>query len=232
MLSDKLKHVKSPKRRAPTALKARYSDHQKLEAVKLWLVTGNLRVVSASLEINYKTLQEWRYSNWWAEMASDIKSEGHLQLSNKLKNIAEKALDITLDRLDNGDFIYDQKTGEIVRKPVAMKDAHVVATSLLDRSLKLQDSPMDEVEKHKVQDTLSALAAAFEQFARKTRKDVIDVEVKDAVYDQREEGLSEGEELGGHESHLSEEGSEGESGSPESGGEEAGQLTYQHAGGP
>ena len=177
MLSDRAKHFKSPKKRTPDMVKMRYSDNQKLESLKLWLVTGNLRVVSASLEIPYKTLQEWRYSSWWAEMASDIKAEGHLQLSNKLKSIAERALDITLDRLDNGEFIYDQKLGQLIRKPVSMKDAHVVASSLLDKSLKLQDSPMDEVEKHKVQDTLSALAAAFEQFANKNRKNVIDVEV-------------------------------------------------------
>ncbi len=229
MLSDtKLKTAKSPRRRAVTATKKYWSDQQKLESVQLWLLSGNLRNVSASLGIPYKTLQEWRYSNWWGEVVSDIKSEGHIQLSNKLKTIAEKALDITLDRLDNGDFFYDQKTGEIRRKPVQLKDAHVVATNLLDRAVKLQETPMDEVEKHKVNDTLTALAAAFEQFAKKTRK----VEVVDALYVPRETRLQEGEELGGDQSHLSEEGSEGEGGSPESGGEEAGRLTYEHAGGP
>lgn len=183
MLSDtKLKDVKSPKRRPIGAVKKYWSDQQKLESVQLWLLSGNLRNVSASLGIPYKTLQEWRYSNWWGEVVSDIKSEGHIQLSNKLKVIAEKALDVTLDRLDNGDFYYDQKTGELRRKPVQLKDAHVVATNLLDRAIKLQETPMDEVEKHKVNDTLSALAAAFEQFAKKTRK----VEVIDAIYSESE----------------------------------------------
>lgn len=232
MLSDRAKHLKSPKKRTADMVNKRYSDNQKLESLKLWLVTGNLRVVSASLEIPYKTLQEWRYSTWWAEMASDIKAEGHLQLSNRLKTIAEKALEVTLDRLENGDFMYDQKTGQVIRKQVTMKDAHVVASSLLDKSLKLQDTPMDEVEKHKVQDTLSALAAAFEQFANKNRKNVIDVEVSDAVHDEWKEKLQEGKNLGRDESHLPEEGSPGEGSGSESGGEEAGQLTYQHAGGP
>lgn len=228
MLSDtKLKDVKSPKRRPIGAVKKYWSDQQKLESVQLWLLSGNLRNVSASLGIPYKTLQEWRYSNWWGEVVSDIKSEGHIQLSNKLKVIAEKALDVTLDRLDNGDFYYDQKTGELRRKPVQLKDAHVVATNLLDRAIKLQETPMDEVEKHKVNDTLSALAAAFEQFAKKTRK----VEVIDAIYEEREEGLPGGEELGENQETLSDQGSQGAGGSETSGGEEGWEPTNEYAGG-
>lgn len=231
MLSDTLKDRRSPRRRAISAERKYWSDQQKLESVQLWLLSGNLRNVSASLGIPYKTLQEWRYSNWWGEVVSDIKSEGHIQLSNKLKVIAEKALDITLDRLDNGDFFYDQKTGEVRRKPVQLKDAHAVATNLLDRSLKLQETPMDEVEKHKVNDTLSALAAAFEQFAKKNRKEVIDVEIDDALYEEREERLPAGEGVGEDQEALSYQGPQGEDGSKESGGEEGWGSSDEYAGG-
>jgi hypothetical protein len=110
-------------------------------------------------------------------MAEELRTEGHIQLSNKLKNIASKALDITLERLENGDYVLNQKTGEMVRKPVVMRDAHRVAESLIDRGLRISDKPIEELNNQKIQDRLASLASAFESFAKKTRKiEVLDAE--------------------------------------------------------
>jgi hypothetical protein len=163
-----------------------YPDSVKMDAIKLWLITGNLRAVSASLDIPYQTLQKWRYADWWGQMAEELRTEGHIQLSNKLKNIASKALDITLERLENGDYVLNQKTGEMVRKPVVMRDAHRVAESLIDRGLRISDKPIEELNNQKIQDRLASLAQAFESFAKKTRKiEVLDIEeVPDVGMDQ------------------------------------------------
>jgi len=200
-----------------------YPDSTKTDALKLWLVTGNLKQVAASMNIPYDTLKVWRGSKWWNELSSEIRTEGHLQLSAKMQTIANKAMEVTLDRLENGEQVLDQKSGQILTKPVNMRDAHQVAVSFQDRALKLQSSPQEEAHQLAVHDRLAQLADAFSKMAgTKPRPEVIDGtfkditpanpseagdqsqeedtspedEVLDALHDEREEGLQEGGELG------------------------------------
>jgi hypothetical protein len=218
MLSDKAKHYKAPKKKTEGSW---YPDNVKIEACKLWLITGNLRGTAAAMKIPYPTLQTWRYSSWWNELASDIKTEGQIELSNKLKKIAERALEVTLDRLDHGDWILNQKTGVMERKPVVMRDAHRVAESLIDRAVKLEAKPLEEAHNKMVEDRLAQLAASFAAFTKKTSKvEVIDVEDNYAIHDQREERLQEGIELGEDSGETPALGSCEENPSPEGSGEE------------
>ncbi len=140
--------------------------------MKLWLVTGNLSATAAALDIKLTTMKEWRYSKWWTELVNEIKTENTITLSNKLKAIANKALDVSLDRLENGEWIYDQKTGEMRRKPVQLRDAHTVAKDLLERSTQLEKKPVEE--KQQQTDLLLNLAKKFEEFSKK-RVEVIEV---------------------------------------------------------
>lgn len=153
-----------------------YPDNIKMDAVKLWLVTGNLRGTAAALNIPYYTVKTWRYSKWWSDLANELRTENTIQLSNKLKKIAEKALDVTLDRLENGDYIYDQKTGQLVRKPVVMRDAALVANTFTDKHIKLEEKPHKDQDTQQIKDRLSELAEAFANMAKKSTKiEVVDV---------------------------------------------------------
>lgn len=173
MLSDKVAH-RTPHRKQG---KGWYTDSQKLEAVKLYLVCGNLTATAAALNIKFETIRLWKKSKWWAELTEEIQREGHIQLSQKLKNIASKALDITVDRLENGDWQYDPKTGGLIRKPVLMRDAHRVASDLLEKHIELEGKPVRDEDTKATQDRLEALAQTFAGFARKVKRiEVLDVE--------------------------------------------------------
>ena len=198
MLSDSpiAKTKKSTRARKASDVKAWYSDNQKLEAVKAWLVIGNLAQVAAALNINYETLMTWKRSQWWSEMVTQFRSENSLQLSAKLRKIAEKALDVTLDRLENGDFFYDQKRGELVRKPVNMREAASAAQFMVTAHISLEKNPKDQEEQKQVIDRLEELKRTFERFAR-PKVEVTDIiEVPSAIHEERKEGLREGESLG------------------------------------
>lgn len=197
MLSDSIYKKKQQSPRKRNNLKQAYfPDSTKVEALKLWLVTGNLKAVSAAMNISYKTLQSWRYSDWWAEMVADIRNEGQIQLSNRLKTIAARAMDVTLDRLENGDWIYDQKTGEMKRKPVAMRDAHRVAESFVDRAVRIDAKPIEDAVEQKVTDRLVALAETFAKFSQRKREavDAIQIESSGEVHVFKE--ARNGEEVG------------------------------------
>ena len=178
MLSDKIPHKRSPK--TPKKLNGRahrwYSDDEKLEAVKMWLMLGSMPLTAAALNIPFDTIKTWRYSKWWGEVVQELKTESSIQLSNKLQKIVDKSLEVIQDRLEHGDYFYDQKTGELVRRPVAMRDALNAANGFLERKMQIEKKP-DEKVQQQVQDRLASLADAFSQMARKTRK----IEVMDAI---------------------------------------------------
>jgi len=192
-----------------------YTEAKKLETVKLWLVTGNLTTTAAALGIPFPTVRTWRHSKWWEEWTQELKNEGRIALSNRMKSIAVKAMDVTLDRLENGDWIYDQQTGELRRKPVALRDANKVAMDHVSVAIKLEDKPQEDLSNQRVSDRLADLAEAFAAFAKKTKK----VEVYDAIYEEREKKLQSGSELGEDQEAITFDGSCEESSSEEGDGE-------------
>ena len=153
-----------------------YPDSTKSDALKLWLVCGNLKQVSASMNIPYDTLRTWRASKWWNEMAMEVRTEGHLALSHKMQKLADKAMDVTLDRLEHGDSVIDNRTGELRLKPVSMRDAHQVAVSFQDRAIKLTAGPGDQAAQVQIGDRLAAIAEAFAKMVKLPKQhEVIDV---------------------------------------------------------
>ena len=152
-----------------------YTENQKLEALKLWLVIGNVHQVARDLKIPYDTVKQWRYQKWWQDLAVEIKSEGRLELSAKLRKVAEKALGETLDRLENGD-VRLSPTGEKERIPVSAAVASKIATDFLQKSTELEQV-QDNQSLQTVNDRLLALATSFEKFSKKVRR----IEVEDAV---------------------------------------------------
>jgi len=147
-----------------------YTDKEKLEAVKLYLITGNQAATAAALNIHKNTMNQWVNSQWFKELSQQVRNEGHIQLSNKLKVIASKALDVTMDRLENGEWIYDQKTGEMRRKPVQARDAHKIAVDFLEQAQKVEDKQTQEVNDQAVSGRLEQLANAFIEMSKKTTR--------------------------------------------------------------
>jgi transposase-like protein len=167
MLSDNRRLATSRKTKAYTRW---YTDKEKMEAVKLYLITGNQRATAAALGIHFTTINQWIQTQWWKELSQQIRNEGHVQLSNKLKTIASKALDVTMDRLENGEFILNQKTGEMIRKPVQARDAHKIAVDFLEQSGKVEQQQTKEVTDQAVAGRLDQLAAAFIEMSKKTTR--------------------------------------------------------------
>lgn len=167
--------------RAVSATGKWWSEPQKLEAVKTYLMTGNVALTASLLKIPEDTLRRWVRMPWWAEVVDDFKSQDELQLSAKLKKIVEKTFDVVQDRLEHGDFVYDQKTGQMRRKPVAMKDAHKVGVDLHAQRELLLNKHAPRASEEAIDDKLNKLAAKFAaivQGRQPPSTEIIDVEAK------------------------------------------------------
>lgn len=203
ILSDSPKARNNPKSRRVAKKGSPYPDSVKMELIKTYLITGNFKASCAACNVPYLSALNWKYSQWWEDMIKEIKEEGSIQLTNKLKKIAEKALDVTLDRLENGDFVFDQKTGQMIRKPVLMRDANIAANSLLKQAQLIEDKPKENLDQKNIVEKLEMLKKQFENFSKPRVEvtDVIFVENDNALYAERPTRLQKGSGVGEEESH-------------------------------
>ena len=186
-----------------------YSWEKKMEVVSRYMLLGNMRVVSEQTGVPYPSLIAWKKSDWWPEMVDQIKRQKKSKTSEHLTSIIETSLDIVQDRLENGDFFVNQKTGKVERKPVSVKDALAATTGLLQKQLQLEEL-VERSQKNEdtVADVLSKIAIEFKRWNKNGAQDIKYVEIVEdsnralldrdsgdltnAVHDQREERLQEG----------------------------------------
>lgn len=204
-----------------------YPEEIKMTVVQQWLALGNLKLVAANTEVPLATIKGWRGEPWWKDYEAELRAGRRFEVDKKLSKIIDRALDVIDDRLENGDFIFDQVKGEVVRRPVGIKDASTAATNLLQRQAVLEQQNKEEFNNHatkSIQDQLAMLATEFAKFNNRSKAGAETIEFKDihAVHDQRKEGLQEGsgevyeppfsgEEAGGTEQSPPDDDSEGES---------------------
>lgn len=160
-----LKHytrqVRKTKEHSP---QSRYSDTQKLEAVTTYLMLGKYTSTATALNIPLETIRIWKAQAWWKDYEQEIRRASNLEVSSKLKNIINRSADIVLDRLANGDIIFNTKTGTTMRKDVSAKTAADILAKGVDKDILLQkldvapaaaeEQIMDRLKQ--IQDTLRA----------------------------------------------------------------------------
>jgi transposase-like protein len=175
----------------------RWSDTQKIEAVTTYLMLGgNLSQTSKALKIPLQTLNVWKYSEWWNHLERDVRKEERLTLSTKLKKVMDLSLEVASDRLERGDWIYDQKAGELRRKPVSMRDASKLAMDAANLRTKMDLNENHTIANEEISSKLEKLAEAFTNLSKGikvTQEEVEDIEfveeVIDALHEERSEGL-------------------------------------------
>lgn len=156
-----------------------WNDGKKAEVVASYLVLGNATMVEAVTGVPTGTIRWWKTQPWWGDLVSQIQQESDVELSSKLKTRVEKVLEVVEDRLQNGDFFFDQRTGEFIRKPVSLKDTWKVGREMIDVRMMLRRQREQTVDQKAVSDILGGLAKEFATMARRKMGDVIDVEVVD-----------------------------------------------------
>jgi len=179
----------APKRRRAVGKPGKHwSQQQKIEAVLTYLATGSETKTAAATGVPKATLHIWRYQPWWKELVVQLQEEKDDSINADVAKIIEKSMATVADRLEHGDFGFNQKTGEIFRKPVNLKDAHKVAVDMIDKRNLLNGKPTSRTESVSANNQLEFLAKKFAEFATMTKQDlnrainqdeIIDVEVNE-----------------------------------------------------
>jgi hypothetical protein len=180
-----------------------WPKEKKLQVVTQYLALGNMKLVAATTGVDYGLIRQWKMQPWWKEFEREIRATENIALDSNLTKIVDKSLETVADRLENGDFIFDNKTGQIKRKPVNMKDAAKVSVDLLTKRELLRGNATNRSESAVIPmaDQLKALADAFARMSQGLPPaEMIDVEtveindgdVDDAVEMVQADGPTDG----------------------------------------
>lgn len=166
----------------PHAKNTLWPVEKKIEVVTSWLTLGNLRQAAAIGGMSHSLVKQWRTQPWWKDLEAEILASRRIASATKLSKIVDKSLDVIDDRLENGDFVYNAKTGDLLRKPVSMRDAGNVANSLMQRQAILEKLTRDETVAEtaiSIQDQLSNLALEFAKFNNRGKAQAETIEYKE-----------------------------------------------------
>jgi len=139
-----------------------WSTEKKIQVVMAYLVLGKMPMVEAATGVPAGTIHQWKRQEWWDELVRQVRVEENIQLDARLSKILSKTLDIVEDRLDNGDWMYDPKEGNITRIPVKLRDAAAVSDTAWNRRDAVRNMLGEkEAKQTGVKEALQEIAAGF-----------------------------------------------------------------------
>lgn len=144
-----------------------WADKIKMRAVELVMQGLTSREVSLELKVPMNTIVVWRGEKWFKETIKEIQEDDGYKLDHKLTALMHGSLDAMQDRLVNGDFVRDDKTGKIVRVPVKIRDANNAFNTMMDKRQLLRKQPTKITDNASVNQQLHLLANEFKKFLGK-----------------------------------------------------------------
>lgn len=164
---------------------------KKIEVVSQFLVLGNMKLVAATTGVSHDLIRQWKGQPWWRELEAEIRQSQNIEMDTKLSKIVDKSLDAVLDRIENGDFFYDQKTGEIKRRQAPLRDIHRVSVDMISKRELIRGNATERKENTQVSvaEQLKLLAQEFAKWQGKPQ-DIIDVEMVEVI-DGKDQGDEE-----------------------------------------
>lgn len=151
-----------------------WKEAKRIEVVTLFLSIGSMTEVAKITGVPYPTIEGWRRQDWWKELVDKIQAEDDQKIDAKTSKIIDKALEQLMDRIENGEHIYDQKTGKTKRMPAKLRDLNTAFTTILDKRQLLRRQPTKIIEQQSTALQLQNLANQFAGFVNKAVKELPD----------------------------------------------------------
>lgn len=143
-----------------------WPEKKRIEVVTTFKTCGNVPMTAGMTGVPKDTINTWKKQAWWKEMLDELTYEDNTKLDSKLEKVMDKALDQVMDRLENGEFMYDPRTGKVTRIPAKLRDVQKVVNDSIDkRALIKRKGGGQESEKTVNADHLIMLAKAFAEFS-------------------------------------------------------------------
>jgi hypothetical protein len=189
------RYVAAP-RKTSAAQRGHWAESVKLKALAFFVACGSRSMTAREFNIPVDTLNGWMKTDWWKERIRDVQNEDHDKMDVKLTKALNKALDEVMDRIENGEYVFDPKTGKTKVVPAKLRDLNVAFNSLMDKRQLIRKQPTKIVEQQTTASQLQNLADQFAQFVTGKVKqekfdDLVDKVIEGETVVQNEDGTWE-----------------------------------------
>ena len=165
-----------------------YNLEQKTDACAMYCVYGDIEQVSELTGIPSKFLREWKQEPWWNEIQKKVFVEQNEKLAGRISGVLDKSLEHLVDRIDNGDYLWDVRKSKLVRKPVDTKVLATVFNTLVTRRQLIRGEPTSITTQVGVDDRLKLLAQQFEKFAAAKEVEQLAPIITDVTFTEESNG--------------------------------------------
>lgn len=148
------------------ARKSWWPEKKKIEAATLYAALGNFRRVADIAKVPVTTVERWATEDWWLMTISKVRREQAEEMDVKTTKIVDKALDKIMERIEDGDYIYDMKAGKAVPMPVSARDLAIVAGTIFDKRQLIRGEATKISKAVQSEDFLEKLADKFIAFSK------------------------------------------------------------------
>jgi hypothetical protein len=138
----------------------------KTDAAALYCVYGSTKEVAKILHLEESLIKQWKTEPWWFEIQKQVFVEQNEKLASQLSQTLDKTMTELSDRLENGDYTYNPKTGDVTRKPIEAKVIISIFDSLAHQRRVTRGEPTSISAKIGVDDRLRLLQDAFIKFSQ------------------------------------------------------------------
>jgi len=143
-----------------------YPQETKVDAATLYAVYGDIKQVSELANVPESVIRGWKQEPWWIELQKQVYIEQNEKLAARISSVLDKTITHLEDRLEHGDEVLNQRTGEVVTKKV---DASVLAKmfeNMAHQRRITRGEPTSISAKIGVDDRLRNLEQAFIRFSQ------------------------------------------------------------------
>lgn len=157
-----------------------WSEAKRIEVATAHAMGLKAPMIEAATKVPTQTIRHWRLQDWFKDLVDEIRREDDHEVDAKLTKIVGKSLDAVVDRLENGDFMFNPKQGKFVRRPVYARDVTRIADIMFDKRNLLRGKPTSiSGKQEQISDRLVKLAIEFERFVK--AKTIEGEVIKDAI---------------------------------------------------
>ncbi len=153
--------------------KPKYTYDEKLNVCNYYVVEGGNSIKAAKRTgIPAQTIRGWTQTDWWNEMVGEIRRRHQDRLDGKFTWIIDKLHTALLDRVDNGDEIFDTKRGVMVKRAMSGKDITMSLDKIIEKRALLRGDPTSRTSSASPEKQLEQLQKKLEQRTKAMRKKV------------------------------------------------------------
>lgn len=188
------RYVSAPKKTSVSQTdRGWWSEKKKLEALGIYMATGSVTMAANQSNVPFETVKSWARSDWWKDKVKEIQNEEYDKLDSKLSKVLDKALDQVMDRIENGEYMYDPKTGKTKIMPAKLRDLNTAFNSLMDKRQLIRKQPTKIVEQTTTAAQLQDVAKQFAEFVTGKVKqekfnDLVENVIEGETVEQNEDG--------------------------------------------